>query len=97
MKALTVHQPFAEAIVAGEKTVEYRSWPTTYRGPVAIHAGLKGKRNGLKRGGFVGVVELYDCVKHGDQYHWMLRNPRRIEFISCSGRQGLWDAPAEVL
>lgn len=39
MKSLTVHQPYAWAIVAGVKRLENRSWPTSYRGPVAIHAG----------------------------------------------------------
>lgn len=39
MKALTLHQPWASAIVAGLKRHETRSWATSYRGPLAIHAG----------------------------------------------------------
>ncbi|TXH11974.1 MAG: ASCH domain-containing protein [Hyphomicrobiaceae bacterium] len=39
MKALTIKQPFAHAIAIGAKLVEYRSWKTDYRGPLAIHAG----------------------------------------------------------
>ena len=39
MKAITVRQPWAWAIAAGEKLVENRSRGTTYRGPLAIHAG----------------------------------------------------------
>lgn len=38
MKALTVQQPWAWAIVEHDK-VENRSWSTSYRGPFAIHAG----------------------------------------------------------
>lgn len=38
MKALSVRQPWAWLIVHGEKTVENRTWPTSYRGPLAIHA-----------------------------------------------------------
>lgn len=38
MKALTVKQPWAWLIVNGHKTIEYRSWRTTYRGPLAIIA-----------------------------------------------------------
>jgi len=41
MKALTIHQPYAELIARGEKRVENRSWRTHYRGPLAIHAGLR--------------------------------------------------------
>jgi hypothetical protein len=39
MKALTVCQPYAELIVSGAKPIENRSWPTRYRGELAIHAG----------------------------------------------------------
>jgi hypothetical protein len=38
MKALSVQQPWAELIVCHDKDVENRTWPTTYRGRVAIHA-----------------------------------------------------------
>lgn len=38
MKALTLTQPWASAIVLGHKTIETRSWTTRYRGPIAIHA-----------------------------------------------------------
>lgn len=37
-KGLTLHQPWAILTVLGEKRVETRSWRTSYRGPVAIHA-----------------------------------------------------------
>jgi len=39
MKALTICQPWAWAIVHGPKRVENRRWPTRYRGPLLIHAG----------------------------------------------------------
>lgn len=39
MKALTISQPYASLIASGEKWVENRTWPTDYRGPLAIHAG----------------------------------------------------------
>jgi len=38
MKALTVRQPWAQAIAEGLKTVEVRSRPIRYRGLLAIHA-----------------------------------------------------------
>jgi hypothetical protein len=38
MKAITLHQPWATLIALGEKRIETRSWPTNYRGPIAIHA-----------------------------------------------------------
>ena len=39
MKALTVRQPWASLIAMGVKRLETRSWSTTYRGPLMIHAG----------------------------------------------------------
>ena len=38
MKAISLWQPWATAIVVGNKRIETRSWPTKYRGPLAIHA-----------------------------------------------------------
>lgn len=39
MKAITLHQPWAEMVALGAKRIETRSWETRYRGPLAIHAG----------------------------------------------------------
>jgi hypothetical protein len=38
MKALTLTQPWATLVAIGAKTIETRSWYTSYRGPLAIHA-----------------------------------------------------------
>ena len=38
MKALTLWQPWATLVAIGAKRIETRSWSTTYRGPLAIHA-----------------------------------------------------------
>ncbi len=39
MKAITVHQPFAQYLADGIKRYETRGWNTNYRGLVLIHAG----------------------------------------------------------
>lgn len=39
MKALSIRQPWAWLIVHGFKPVENRSWPTSHRGAMLIHAG----------------------------------------------------------
>ncbi len=75
MKIITIRQPWADLIVNGSKNIENRSWPTSYRGPVLIHASLNVNRalcqkyrrnpNMIPRGGIVGIVEITDCVtKH---------------------------------
>jgi hypothetical protein len=39
MRALSVRQPWAWAIIAGHKKFENRKWQTPYRGSLFIHAG----------------------------------------------------------
>lgn len=41
LRCLTIHQPHANLIAAGAKTIETRSWRTAYRGWVAIHASMR--------------------------------------------------------
>lgn len=38
MKAISIHQPWAHAILHLGKCVENRTWPTRHRGPLLIHA-----------------------------------------------------------
>jgi len=38
MKVLSLWQPWATLVVIGAKQFETRSWPTSYRGPLLIHA-----------------------------------------------------------
>jgi len=40
--SLSIRQPWAWLIVQGHKPIENRTWPTTYRGPLLIHAGVIG-------------------------------------------------------
>jgi hypothetical protein len=88
--ALSIRQPFAELIMQGVKTVEYRSRPTRVRGRVFIYSSLGrwpaadeaewaeefglDDIDGLPRGVLVGTVELFDC--HGEE--WLLRAPERL-------------------
>lgn len=44
MKAITLHEPWASLVAHGLKRVETRSWSTSHRGPLAIHAAVKWDR-----------------------------------------------------
>lgn len=82
MKALSINQPWAWAILHAGKDIENRSWPTKYRGDVLIHAGMRFDRDGLRfvedqvgreidpeerpRGGVLGIVEIVDCVTESE-------------------------------
>lgn len=41
MRCISLWQPWASLIACGAKTIETRSWPTNYRGPLVIHAAKK--------------------------------------------------------
>ena len=43
MKALSLLQPWASLVALKHKAVETRSWSTSYRGPLAIHASARMK------------------------------------------------------
>lgn len=47
MRAISLWQPWATAIAVGSKRVETRSWSTSYRGPLAIHAAKRLVQNEL--------------------------------------------------
>lgn len=44
MKAISLWQPWATLMAIGAKTNETRSWSTTHRGPLAIHAAKRWTR-----------------------------------------------------
>lgn len=77
MKALTVRQPWADAIAHGPKHTENRTRRTTYRGPLLIHAGLAEDRNALpplltegwpdERGYVVATAQLVGCHRADGQ------------------------------
>lgn len=76
MKAFTVYQPYAFAIVSGLKHYETRKKRTSIRGRVAVHA-AKGtprfvtmaldmalpEHMTLHYGAVIGTVEIVDCVQ----------------------------------
>lgn len=78
IKALSIMQPWAWLIVAGHKDIENRTWPTSYRGPVLIHAGKRADAHFMPPywewsditppcdfdlGGIIGEAEIIDCVR----------------------------------
>ena len=105
MKIITIRQPWAYLIVNGSKNIENRTWPTSYRGPVLIHASLNPNRalclqrridpDTLRRGGVIGIAEISDCVTmhrslwFNGPYGFVLRRRRPLSFIEWKGALGL--------
>jgi hypothetical protein len=73
MKALTLYQPWASLIRDGRKPIETRSWPTDYRGILAIHAGKTVVQDAcihfgydpvtIERGVVLCTANLVDCIQ----------------------------------
>lgn len=55
MKALSVRQPWAWAILHAGKDIENRTWPTKYRGTIFLHTGLQWDRG-------VGMDDILDIA-----------------------------------
>ena len=93
LRALSVRQPWAWAIIQGYKDVENRTRSTSFRGRLLIHAGLKVDPRGfqflwekglhrrvpdeLPRGQLIGTVELLD-VLDGYPSDWAVRGHRHL-------------------
>jgi hypothetical protein len=89
MKALSFHQPRAEQIILGLKTVDVRTWQVQYRGPLAIHASSK-RRDGrcrllgfdpdaLDYGALTGTVELTGIVPLDEATYEALRDEHLLD------------------
>lgn len=75
VKAISIQQPWAWAIVYAGKDIENRTWNTHYRGPLAIHAPARLQRDNrwprgaprpneddLHLSAIIGVADLVDVV-----------------------------------
>ena len=77
MKAITLKEPWASLVVNGYKTYEFRSWKTSYRGKILIHAAKSCDKNNIDRfnsynldygnSEIIGEAEIIDCVKVDDE------------------------------
>ena len=110
MKALSIRQPYAHNIVFDGKDVENRTWRTSYRGQVLIHAS-KSKNEidsddpkNYQLGGIVGMAEIVDCVEAMDSqwfcgpWGFVLANVRELPFMPCKGKLSFFvpDISAQV-
>ena len=57
MKTISLWQPWASAMALGWKKIETRSWATSYRGPLLIHAAKK-----ITRWPTVYIRELFEGI-----------------------------------
>jgi predicted transcriptional regulator len=95
LKCLSVSQPFAELIVTGKKTIEIRSWNTSFRGEFLIHAPTKIRIQDCRRlgldaaslevGVIVGKAILYDIKEYHTKKEWMQDRKHHLAGSEFSG------------
>jgi len=112
MKAISLKQPWANMIAAGEKTIETRTWATDYRGELLI---VSAKIPPIAPAGYaLAIAELVECRPmsvldepsaacriYPKAVAWVLRNVQRIRPIPVRGQLGIYDVeltePIEVI
>lgn len=96
MKALSIRQPWAWAIIYAGKDIENRTWSTKLREPFAVHASLgsddvrllprgvrKPDSEDLVSGAIIGFVDLVDVVEYS-RSKWY--SPGSIGFVLANPR-----------
>jgi len=79
MRAITLTQPWATLVAIGAKKIESRSWSTSYRGPLAIHA-AKGWTKEVVR---LAFVEPFKTVLDNAGYKLFSSLPRGAVVATC--------------
>ena len=89
MKGLSFHQPRAEQIIRGDKTVDIRTWQVQYRGPLVVHASSKRRDarcrllgfdpDALDYGALIGTVELTEIVPLDEATYEPLRGEHLLD------------------
>lgn len=90
MRALTLIQPWASAVVAGIKSFETRSWDTPIRGVILIHASKKHNALGSERymrDPFPWLVRRYEWPVFRELPRGAIIGSVRI--TGCESTQGL--------
>lgn len=77
MKVLTIKEPYATLIAEGLKEYEFRTWKTSYRGDILIHAAKTPNNENKKRfidrnlnykeGFIIAKANITDCVEVDDK------------------------------
>lgn len=95
MKALSVKQPWASLLVSGQKTIECRTWKTSYRGPLLICSSkgdwpMDNEGNFCPGGMALGVIELLDVRRMKKEDIWPAWLPQNEEIEKAALKGYAW-------
>lgn len=94
MKVISIKEPFATLIMNGNKKIETRSWKTTYRGELYIHASGKSlakeflddniidliKDMNMNYGNIICKGNLVDCVYMDEKFITKIKE-NKMEYV----------------
>lgn len=93
MKVLSLTEPYATLILNGKKKIETRSWKTSYRGDLYIHASMTKPKNNSKElfnlienadlnyGNIICKCKLIDCIYMTKEYVQDIKTNNYQEYI----------------
>ena len=102
MKVISIIEPWASLINDNIKFIETRSWKTTYRGEIYIHASLKKvskndkqideliallKNKNFKYGHIIAKATLIDCIYMDNEFIKKIKN-NKTEYICGEYSEG---------
>lgn len=103
MKVLSLTEPYATLIKEKQKQIETRSWKTSYRGELYIHASMTKvpkewrentslmvlvKGTPLSYGNIICKCQLVDCIYMTEDYVNMMKKENPIEYLCGDYREG---------
>ena len=106
MKAISIKEPWASMILAGEKTIETRTWRTKYRGPLLLCASKKPESD--ISGHAFAIVDLVGirkmtmedeahacCKVYSNAKSWFFENLRKIKPFPVKGQLRIFEVDIE--
>jgi len=100
MKVLTIKQPFATLIAEGLKEYEFRTWKTSYRGELLIHAGQGIDKEAMKRyehlnleyptGKIIAKCTLTDCLPVEEELKKKLKEKDPLVYYGVLRKDSTW-------
>ena len=89
MKCLSIKPEYVWQILDGHKDIEYRTWPTKYRGQIFIACSA----TRYVKGFIAGVVNIEDCIYNADEkiYEWHLKDIKGVKPIPIVGKLRLFE------
>lgn len=94
MKVITIKEPYATLILEGFKEYEFRTWKTSYRGEILIHAAKGYDKDNLNRfkdrklkynpGKIIGKAIISDCVEVDEKLKKELLNKDKEVYKNLS-------------